>query len=220
MRNDGCVCQRGVPGERGSGGAAPPGTVVEADTSACPLLDRCGILTGVECSRCPDRSWVNDGCLCRRPLSTKQFFRGLEGFLGLLSGNASTLVQMSLQAGVELSNPNHLGAEAGEGSFFVRYKGTPIGTAKTAPQSIGANTSTSMSVSVRVDRVPADVAMQMTQELLDSGNQLSLLVDGRLPARVGFLRVTCGVRCDLRIDTSQLPATVLTKEACRYSYGV
>jgi len=219
MWNDGCICKRGVK-PNSSGSSASPGTIVQADTSACPLLDKCGVFTGVKCSRCPDDSWVNDGCTCRKPVSTKQFFKGLEGFLGLLGGNASSVVQMRIQVGVEVHNPNILGATTGEGTFHLRYRGTSVGTAKTAPRSIGANSSTLMNISVKVDSLPADVAMQMTQELLDTGSQLSMLVDGQLPARAGLLTVTCGVECDLRVDTSRLPATVFTKKVCKYSYGM
>uniref|UniRef100_A0A7S1S944 Late embryogenesis abundant protein LEA-2 subgroup domain-containing protein n=1 Tax=Alexandrium catenella TaxID=2925 RepID=A0A7S1S944_ALECA len=221
MWNDGCICKRGAKRERsGQGSSASPGTIVRADTAACPLLDTCGVITGVSCSKCPDSSWINDGCTCRQPLSADEFFKGLEGFLALLAGNTSSIVQMTLQVGVEVTNPNVLGAQTDAGEFTLRYKGTPIGSAKTEPRSIGANDTFPMSIAVQVDSVPADVAMQMTQELLEENNQLSMRVDGKMHAQVGLLRVTCGVACDLRIDASKLPATVFTKEACKYSYGV
>ena len=49
---------------------ARAGSVIRADTSACPAWDRCGLASSRGCTSCPEgQGWINDGCACRQPLA-------------------------------------------------------------------------------------------------------------------------------------------------------
>merc|ERR1712032_1637279 len=121
---------------------------------------------------------------------------------------------MRLWAEIRVNNPNHIGAHTDMGLAQIKYRHTVLGTAAMPPREVDARDSVTFGVFVSVDSVPADVAMQMTQDIMLSNNELSFSVEGRVPARVGVLRVLCQAVCDLRLDVLQLPRTLLTGRAC------
>lgn len=218
MWNDGCVCKDSKDTTDG-GQSAPAGTVIQANKANCPHWDRCGLVTG-PCTTCPDSSWVNDGCFCRQEISPDAFFRGLDGFIQLLSTNISSLLKMRLWAEVRVDNPNPVGANTDVGLAQIRYRDTVLGSAAMEPRRVDAHDSATFTVFVSVDSVPADVAMQVTQDILLSNNELAFSVVGRVPARVGVMRVLCQAVCKLSLDVLQLPRTVFTGRACQYTYDV
>lgn len=210
MWNDGCVCKDTTEEQ-----SAPPGTVIEADSSNCSPLDRCG-----PCTTCPDSSWVNDGCTCRQEISAELFFRGLDGFIQLLSSNITSLLKMRLSAEVRVNNPNPVGAHTDVGLAEIQYRDTSLGSAAMVPRQVKPHDSATFTVNVSVDSVPADVAMQITQDILLNNNELDFSVVGRVPARVGVMRVLCQATCKLSLDILQLPETVFTGKVCKYTYDV
>jgi len=227
MWNNGCLCQERDPG---SNATAQPGSVIQADTSACPDYDRCGVLAARGCSACPDDTWTNDGCTCRQAISPSQFFNSLSTVARSVGGGMAsmlgigqkqpTTVKMALRAAVEVFNPNPIGAQVDPGVFKIRYRGEEIGAADTLPTTVPARGSTQFSVQVDVDNVPPNVGMMMLQEMLQSGSQLRLVVDGRTTASVNVLKVKCSAECHLRTDLSQLPKVRFTENKCSYGYSV
>jgi hypothetical protein len=226
MWNNGCICQER---DKNSNASAQPGTVVQADYSACPEYDKCGVLAAKGCSKCPDKTWTNDGCACHQAVSPEQFFHGLGSAMSMVGqGVASmfgmtkkpTVMSMGLRATVEVMNPNPIKAETQTGIFRIRYKGLEIGYAETDPVDVAAGGSTNMIANVDVDNVPADVGMMMLQEILQTGEQLSLVVEGSVVAKVHPLNVNCTVECKLRADVSKLPQVSFAQKDCTYGYSV
>jgi len=227
MWNIGCLCRERDPG---SNATAQPGSVIQADTSACPYYDRCGVLAAKGCSICPDDTWTNDGCTCRQSISPSQFFnsminvaRSVGGGMAALLGmgqNEPTTIKMALRAAVEVFNPNPIGAQVDPGVFKIRYRGQDIGAADTKPATVPARGSTQFSVEVVVDNVSPNVGMMMLQEMLQTGSQLRLVIDGRTTATVNVMKVKCSAECQLRADASQLPKVRFTENSCSYGYSV
>jgi len=226
MWNNGCICQERDPG---SNATAQPGSVIPADTSACPDYDRCGLLSAKGCSMCPDDTWSNDGCTCRQAISPSQFFNslsnvarsiggGMAGMLGI--GQKPTTIKMALRAVVEVYNPNPIGAQVEPGVFKIRYRGEEIGAADTKPATVPARGSVQLGVQVDVDNVPPNVGMMMLQEMMQSRSQLRLVIEGRTSAKVNVMKVKCSAECKLRADVSQLPKVRFTEKTCSYGYAV
>lgn len=139
---------------------------------------------------------------------------------GVVVGGQATVVGMRLRATVEVNNPNPVGATTDAGVFKIRYRGLEIGSADTDPVVVEPRGSSTIVANVEVDNVPADVGMMMLQEILQTGSQLSLVVDGSVTAKVKVLEVKCTTECRLRTDVSKLPKVKFTENHCSYGYSV
>jgi len=211
MWNNGCLCRKNSAGE-----------MKQADSSACPPHDRCGLTDAHRgCAFCEDSSWIREGCNCRQPpMSASEFFSDVGDFLGSVLGVMPTVVKMEIRATAEVYNPADVGARAEPGIFNISYRGQTIGSASTKPTKIGPRSSSTVSADVQVDKVPTELGIMLLQDVVNDGTHLPVQVSGSVVAVAGPFSVHCYVYCALEADVSALPEAKFTKKDCSYTYGM
>lgn len=213
MWNDGCLCRTNA--KRGS---APAGQVITADTSTCPTNDPCGSMVSSRgCAKCPDSSWISEGCSCRQPpISASEFFQGLGEIFGAITGATPNFVKMTVQAVIEVKNPAAVGAVAEPGVFNISYKGVTIGSAATPRTHVQPFGTASLTVLADVNVVlSSENGMMLMQEALNT-NQIAVATQGSVLTRCGPLVIRCSVHCD--VEASITLDTRLPRKDCRYGY--
>lgn len=214
--NDGCLCRQNA-----KGGSAPAGQVIEADTSACPSSDPCGTApSSGACGRCPDASWISEGCSCRQPpMSVDDFFKGVNEFFGALTGATKAFVKMDVQAVVEVNNPASVGAVAEAATFTISYKGAPIGTSRTPETEIAAAGTASLVAQAHISLdMTSQTGGQLIQEVLNE-NQLAVEVYGKAISRSGPFVVECTISCHVVMtDVLSAQTTKFPEKDCTYGY--
>jgi len=214
--NKGCLCEKGTA-NTSSGSAA--GSVVPANTSACPLWDPCGALWRKGCSRCSDSSWINEGCTCRQPMSSDQFFGRLHGIIGSIVGSISSLgknpVSFKLRATAVLKNQNMISAATQPTHVNILYKDTVLGKAHINALDVAPWSEQLIPVNVTVTNVTTVQGVRMVQDLLAGAGLLSLSADGDVVAKVFWMQVTTNIHCD--VTANVLEKGKIVSKTCKYT---
>lgn len=213
--NQGCICTVANPDTM-----AAPGSIILADTTACPILDKCGFF-GVNrgCSVCPDATWINDGCTCRQPLSTEEFFSGLNDFIHLISGQEEYPVEIKLQADVEVHNPNNLGADTEEGSVALLWKGIEFGESTVPSLHVEPRSKQVIHVEVDVNQLTPGTGLRLLADALQNQGLLTVQAKGTIYAKGPFgIKVQTGVSCE--VTTDLFDSSNIVDQQCEYTYDI
>jgi len=214
--NDGCLCRQNA-----KGGGAPSGEVVTADTSACPSSDPCGTepLSSM-CARCPDSSWIREGCSCRQPpISPSEFLHDVGEFFGALTGVTESFVELDVEAIVEVKNPASVGAVAEPGLFNVTFHGVQIASAATPETPVPPAGIARIVAQARVHvNLNSETGARMIEDVLND-DRLAVQVQGSALSRVTPLVVRCAVSCNIVMtDVHSAQTTKFPQKDCTYGY--
>jgi hypothetical protein len=151
--NRGCNCEANPEGY-----AAPPGSVIPADFSACPLVDPCGLTVAKGCSQCPEgKGWVNDGCTCRIT-AMKRALERVKSIQDTVAGRESPM-SFTMIADVDVINPNFMTALVAPSPLIILYKGSVLGSSKmTSSELMKARATKQVQVGTSVDKLTEDAS--------------------------------------------------------------
>eukprot|EP00928_Gymnodinium_smaydae_P030344 TRINITY_DN22600_c0_g1_i1.p1 TRINITY_DN22600_c0_g1~~TRINITY_DN22600_c0_g1_i1.p1 ORF type:complete len:336 (-),score=29.86 TRINITY_DN22600_c0_g1_i1:185-1192(-) len=208
---DGCVCYA-----RSGGTVAPPGTVIVADTSRCPMLDPCGLAIAQGCSSCPpNASWINDGCTCRQPISFKQFLGDVANVVStVLQTPTQLVINFTVVTDVVVINPNMLGATTLLGPLEIYWRDVRIGVAPVIEMTVGPRSHQKMTYTLVVDHVSRETALRIGADVLENHGHLNLSFAGNLTTNVWHLETAAQISC--RVTSDVFHGSKLISQECMY----
>lgn len=189
--NHGCMCY-----QKSGGTPAPPGTVVRANTSDCPIYDKCGLLVAKGCSRCPDDdpSWINQGCLCAQPLDPDQLRDRLGDIRDILRGDDHNVsIEMNLKA--EIDNPNLFRIDTEPGVMHLYWGEHEIGEASVPKVIVPPFSGQALASQIVVDGLSKDVNRGLLKSIVDNHGVINVTTRGAVVANVFLWQVQSDIAC-------------------------